>query len=331
MLQIEAAEKNDDAKTDFYENVKELYSALLVSKHQTQNWEPDAATTNVHIVFGDSIAGSLKNAIKQLGKMDTNKVISLTDRFSIGPLWRFHEEAGRLQRGEWFRDNINLGYDEEDDDDAFYHQSLIQQLAAIPEQASIVIWSGSNAHEQVGLRCAVYLLGNMKNSIFVFDAGAACNRRFDHTDRSYTYLHSGEISIEKLMVIFRDREEGRAIDSETRQVLKNEWLALAGRHEVLRIWNGESIQGVDEDYFDSYLLEIVENMHHEGKNHDFIKSARVIGEAIGSGKQYLNDCYYEYRLRNLIYHGELEIKGVPRAMRYYSVRRKGVGHTGNKG
>lgn len=52
-----------------------------------------------------------------------------------------------------------------------------------------------------------------------------------------------------------------------------------------------------------------------------MKSARVIGEAIGYCDQYIGDAYFEYRLRELIYSGRVQIKGVPRAMRYYSVRR----------
>ncbi|WP_423778625.1 DUF3658 domain-containing protein [Enterococcus faecium] len=40
--------------------------------------------------------------------------------------------------------------------------------------------------------------------------------------------------------------------------------------------------------------------------------------------QYIGDQFLEYRVRHLIVNGQFEIKGVPKAMRYYSVRlRKG--------
>ncbi|MCU6793212.1 DUF1835 domain-containing protein [Paenibacillus sp. WQ 127069] len=39
------------------------------------------AEIKVHIVFGDSAAGSLKLAIQQLGYADMNKVISFRDHF----------------------------------------------------------------------------------------------------------------------------------------------------------------------------------------------------------------------------------------------------------
>ncbi|WP_229521929.1 DUF1835 domain-containing protein [Paenibacillus monticola] len=323
MLQLDLDETNNDAKADVYESLKELYNELLVPKSIRLPCELDTAATTIHIVFGDSMAGGLKLAIKQQGYTDTNKVISLHDRFSMGPLWQLDKEAGRLNRSQWFRDNINDGYDDVDNDGAeSYYRILTEQMAGIPDQASIVIWSGNNAYEQVGLRYAVYLLRNRRNGLFVFNAGEVCNRRFNHSNRSIDYSHTGEIPHEKLQVIFGEIEEGGPIAYETRHILEREWLALAQHHDVLRIWNGEQILNVDENYFDSYLLETVEKLHNERSNQDFIKAARIIGEALGYCDQYIGDSYFEYRLRNLIYKGELEIKGVPRAMRYYSVRRK---------
>lgn len=77
--------------------------------------------------------------------------------------------------------------------------------------------------------------------------------------------------------------------------------------------------GVPADYYDSYLLD---KLKPPAGDHGFVKAARLIGEAIGYCEQYVGDSYFEYRLRELIYNGTLEIKGLPAAMRFYSVRRK---------
>jgi len=53
-----------------------------------------------------------------------------------------------------------------------------------------------------------------------------------------------------------------------------------------------------------------------------MKSARLIGEVIGYLDQYISDEYFEYRVRHLITNGIFEIEGVPRAMRFYSVKLK---------
>lgn len=68
------------------------------------------------------------------------------------------------------------------------------------------------------------------------------------------------------------------------------------------------------------LNKTIEKLHADRSNRDFIKAARVIGEALGHCDQMVVDSYFEYRLRQLIYNQSLEIKGVPRGMRFYSVR-----------
>ncbi|PYI55564.1 DUF1835 domain-containing protein [Paenibacillus flagellatus] len=323
LLPLKTDESNEEAESKWYRSAKELYEELLVSRNGKSQWEPNADTAKVHLVFGDSIAGSLKLCIRRQGDAETNKVIVVRDSFAIGPLWQLHEKAGRAQRAEWFRDRMNDGGDPDDvaEDDSDYRK-LTGQIANIPAGASVVIWSGKNAHEQVGLRYAAYLLRDRRNDVFVFDAADVCEKRFNRADRRIDYLHAGEVPTDKLQTVLGETEHNRPLTGETRRKLEQEWLSLAERHEALRIWDGERIVNVDERHFDAYLLETVEKLHAYRSNRDFIKAARVIGEAIGYCNQYVGDSFFEYRLRELIYNGALEIRGIPRGMRYYSVRRK---------
>jgi len=318
-LQLDMVERDSNVIIDLYKNLKDLYEKLLVPNNRISIWEPNDAATKVHIVFGDAFAGSLKHVIRQLGIENTNKMVSFRDQFSIGPLWRLHEEAGRAHRVEWLRDHINNEVDDDDDYES-YHQRIMEQIDHIPAEASIVIWSGNNAHEQIGLRYALYLLRKKQNEIFVFNAVEACERRFITSDQHFKYLHAGEIPPEKLQNVFGEIEDNGSIDFETKKLMEHEWLSLAELHNVLRIWDGERIQNVDENYFDSYLLKTIEKLHADGSNRDFIKAARVVGEALGHCDYHVVDSYFEYRLRQLIYNQFLEIKGVPRGMRFYSVR-----------
>lgn len=321
MLQIEIAEQSLEAREDLFNNLKELYDSLLNSQNNNKR-ELDSAVTKIHIVFGDSVAGSLKLAIKQLGLADSNKVITLNESFSIGPIWQLHKEEGWLKRKEWFRNNINVGYDEsyfDMEEEASSHQSL---LAQIPEQASIVIWCGNNAHEQTGLRYALYLLRHHLNRIYVFNAEEACSRRYNTPETFINYLQLGEVPVDKLKAVIGEAEENGQTTGDIRQQLEREWLALAEHDEVLRIWNESKIQHVDEDYLDDYLFETVESLLQHKPKDEFIKAARVVGQALGYYEQCIGDSYFEYRLRCLVYAGKLEIKGVPRAMRFYSVRLK---------
>ena len=46
-----------------------------------------------------------------------------------------------------------------------------------------------------------------------------------------------------------------------------------------------------------------------------MKSASLIGGALAHLNQYVGDLFLEYRVRNLIYNGVFDIKGIPKAMR----------------
>ncbi|MFF2479978.1 DUF1835 domain-containing protein [Paenibacillus sp. NPDC058071] len=323
MIQLDSAGNNDDAKAELYNSLKELSDGLLDTEGQRPVWEPDEGASHVHIAFGESVAGSLKLAIKQLGHADSHKIVTFGDFFSIGPLWRLHEEEGRARREEWLKDRINNHFSDAEEAEAETdHRHLLEQLERIPAQAAIVVWVTNSAYEQAGLRYALHLLSFKPNNVFIFNVGAACERRFNQIDRRIDYRHSGEIPTEHLKAVFDEKEAGGSLSNQTRKQLEQEWLELAESKEGLRIWDGENIVSVDENYFDSYLLETVEKLHSYKGNDDFIKAARVIGEALGYCEQHVGDGYFEYRLRHLVYNGDLEIKGVPRAMRYYSVKRK---------
>jgi hypothetical protein len=271
MIMIDGVEHDDYPKEKLYEDLLEMHKAVLTPTKQ-QQWEPSENCKQVHIVCGDSFAGSLKLAIKKLGRAGNDKVITFRDRYAIGPIRLLHEETGRMKRQEWFFDHINNNEDESDFEEE--HQCLLRQILLIPPEAAITIWSSMNAGEQVGLRYAAYLLRNNKNQLFTIPVSDVCSRLFNRPDLRVHYNHSGE----------------------------------------------GNILHIGADYLDAYLMEAVEKLHRERGNRDFIKSARVVGEALGYCEQYVGDEYFKYRIRELIYSGRLKIKGVPRAMRYYSVK-----------
>ncbi|MEI0735435.1 DUF3658 domain-containing protein [Paenibacillus sp. JTLBN-2024] len=105
-----------------------------------------------------------------------------------------------------------------------------------------------------------------------------------------------------------EAEQEDPIPGETRRQLEDKWLKLSGRHETLRLWEDDDLRSVGVDYLDAYLLRTVEELQHRLPEHEFIKAARVIGQAIGMWDDYIGDVFFEYRLRHLIYEGRLEIK-----------------------
>lgn len=77
-----------------------------------------------------------------------------------------------------------------------------------------------------------------------------------------------------------------------------------------------------EDYYDSFILKTIGKMHQKHENIDFIRAGRLIGEILHQMDEIVGDVYFEYRLRDLIYSGVLELKGIPKSMRQYSVKQR---------
>ncbi|MEK3794190.1 DUF1835 domain-containing protein [Paenibacillus sp. FSL R7-0204] len=297
------------------------YSSLMSLPALRAFWDPAPDSTHIHIVCGDSFGGSMKQALKGLGWTDTHKLIILRENYAIGPLEQLDTPVGRKLRSDWFRQHIHEYFTVSDECEREYTE-LLDNLEQIPEQAKVVIWTSGNACEQTALRLTVHLLANRQNEIVVLDAGAICEELFNRPDAFINYCHSGEIPSDKLReALLRIGDASRLTAADIMR-LAREWQQIAEQSGALRIWQEDALLEVPADYYDGYLLEKLDSLTPPPGEDGFLKSARLVGEAIGYCEQYVGDTYFEHRVRELIYSGVLEIKGVPTAMRFYSIRRK---------
>ncbi|MGY4691014.1 DUF1835 domain-containing protein [Salibacterium sp. K-3] len=306
----------------FVDDLKKTYNDFLNYKRNQTVVEDNKSYNVVHILFGETASGSLKRALEEMELQDKEKVISFSDMFSIGPVWQLHEQAGRNHRYEWIKNHLIY---EDDDIDEYQHRfnNTTSLIHAIAKNTPIFIWVGENSHEQTALRYVLYLLKDKNHDVFLMNTTEQYKSQFNIPAADCYPLHTGEIVPEKLRFIY---ENGRKISSpvsqEQRKELEEEWQELSSTQEVLRVWENNRIQSVDEAYYDDYIINKAKKLHKERKNNEFMKAARLIGEVIGYLDQYIGDVYFEYRVRHLIMHGVFEIKGVPKAMRFYSVKLK---------
>ncbi|MFP7296862.1 DUF1835 domain-containing protein [Neobacillus niacini] len=268
----------------------------------------------VHIVCGESAAGSLK-----VGLGRENKVIGFPDFFAVGPIWELHKEVGRNLRYEWLRDHLN------DQDDFFekeYTHRFLDthsEIDAIPDHVPIIIWTGENANEQTGLCYLLYLLKGKTNSIYLFNTTISYQELFNTSEYRYFYYYTGEVNPEKLKVIYQEKLY-KPLSVQERNQFEKDWISLSQSKGLVRIWENNKLKTVNEDYFDEMIVTAAHHLHSKQKEKDFLKSARIIGEVLGQLDHNVGDTFLEYRLRSLIYQGIFEIKGIPKGMRYYSVK-----------
>ncbi len=274
----------------------------------------------IHILFGTSASGCLKIALREMGLDKKEKVISFWDIFSIGSVWRLHEEIGVKSRFKWMEKCMSDEFDEFPDYTQSFEKAL-NQINSIPEGDHVTIWASDSAHEQIGLRFVVYLLMERNIDITVINTTEEYEKLFRVKKVKYTLLHTGEIPPEKLQHIY-EHGFGKLLTDHDREDLQKEWLTLAETRETLRIWRNGRIQSVPEDYYDEFIINKAKKLYGKGKAREFVKSARVIGEVLGNLDQYVGDTFLEYRMRKLIEAGVFESKGSLEAMRFYSIRLK---------
>ncbi|KQL50533.1 hypothetical protein AN964_23025 [Heyndrickxia shackletonii] len=270
-----------------------------------------------HIIFGASASGSLKFVLREMG-LNKEEVIAFWDTFSIGPIWKLHEENGVKSRFEWMKKCISDEYDEFPDYKKRFRKT-INEIASIPEGTQITIWTSDNAHEQIGMRMAMYLLKEKNMDISIINTTEEYEQKFRIKKMKYSLLHSGEIPLEKFQFIYEHGHRIRITDHD-REKLENEWISLSDNKETLRIWQNGRIQIVPEDFFDDFIIKKAKKLHGNKKQKDFMKSARLIGEVLGHLEQYVGDEFLEYRLKKLIEAGIFEAEGSLAAMRFYNVR-----------
>ena len=287
-------------------------------------WDPAPGCTHIHVVTGDSFAGGMKLALRELGLSDAHKLVTISDNFAIGPIGRLETREGRRARHDWFRNNISSAALEDDVDPEEEYGRLFHQLHGIPEQAEIIVWASRSANEQMGMRYALHLLRHKPNTVRMCDACAISEEIQGRPDPFVTYRRSGEIAPDMLKAVLFRTDGQQPLSAADVRRLAEEWEAIAAQGGVLRIFENDRVREVPADFFDPFLLETLDRIAGSADAKGYVKAARVIGTAIGDCDQDIGDSYFEYRLRELIYAGVLEIKGIPAGMRYYSVRRKAV-------
>ncbi|MEH7652947.1 DUF1835 domain-containing protein [Bacillus safensis] len=273
----------------------------------------------IHIVFGAAAAGSLKQALIKMKRNQFEEVITFDDTYSIGPLWQLHEHEGQAKRKEWLRKVMSNEFDNFDDmvNDQY---RMLQQIKDIKNGSRILIWTGSNAHEQIGLRYAIYLLKEKSIELSLINTTTAFDQLFNTNTRRMILRHSGEIIPEKFKILYESKEHIHTMTTEERERLQNEWLSFAKENHTLRIWQKEQTISVPEDEFDAYLVKMAKRVHQSEPEEEFIKTPRLIGEIIGNLDQYIGDDFIEYRLKTLIDQGIFDMIGRRTSMRYYSIK-----------
>ncbi|MEJ9233417.1 DUF1835 domain-containing protein [Peribacillus butanolivorans] len=293
-------------------------SLIQVSRNEEKKEHPQT----VHIVFGDSTAGSLKFAFRKTTYTKTEEIIVLPDILSVGPIESLQTKEGIENRFQWFKENYRDDFKNLEE----YKQGMlkaIEKIRAIPPYQKVIIWTCENAAEQTGLRIVLYLLQNKVNDVFELNTFKAFHEFFTYPmlEEEQFPRSSGELTPEKLLQ-FYEQFELRPMNFAKRNALSDEGQNLMLIENHLRTWEHGELRDLNIERGDDFIIHCAKKLHKEQGTYDYMNSARLIGEVIGNMQQYTGDEWIEYRLRDLISKEIFEYRGDLSAMRLYEVKLK---------
>ncbi|MGB5824478.1 MAG: DUF1835 domain-containing protein, partial [Proteocatella sp.] len=260
----------------------------------------------VHIVFGDSAAGTLRYFFKSNQNEFKGQIINFIEELSVGPINGIDTDAGFKKRIQWFKEMLKAVsvYDYFEDVEKMFVDTY-DSIKNLDPASKVVIWHGANADNQIALRCLAQMLKNEE----LYEVNVSESYIEDSRNNLYSPRSLAECAPEKIEKLLPTMKK---LENEKRNNLKTDWALLAASKEELRILVDGIVVGVDESYYDD---EILSNC-----TPDFRKAARVIGDTMGRSEQLVSDTYIDYRVRKLIEIGKLEYRGKLESMRDFEIR-----------
>jgi hypothetical protein len=232
----------------------------------------------VHVTFGASAGGSLRTALRTLGRGD--EVLYLADDLSFGPI----DVPNARHRMQWKDDELGLEPLPEIEE----HIAAFWRRVAT-EETELVAWmSRKSVQEYCGflelLRCA------KKAPISVVDVADV---EFPQPEMAMAFSWIGDKWILQLGLL--DRAMRVSDDDRARYLI--EWQRLRDENADLRILTPSGLSSEPITYFDDMLVSLVTD--------DWQRCARVIGNALhvtsdGPFRQCSSDVFLFERLIRLI-------------------------------
>lgn len=243
----------------------------------------------VHVVYGDSAAGSLKHYLKTNDSKD--EIYAVRDELSVGPLADISQRTSFINK--LYQQTAPGEFNEGDCKDiANFHVESWPQAEDFSGK-KVVLWHSPNAPEQLTICLAANVLENSDLCEI-----ALTNHRA-----------TAEYAPEELGSYLGT--EQRMSDQRKTELVQT-WQQHVEENTPIRIWNGTAIEGVSETHYDKLLIQSCTD--------EYQPAARVVGDVLGATDQVVSDTFITHRLHELITQQKIEYRGTLDSLRTFEVR-----------
>ena len=256
----------------------------------------------IHIGYGDSAAGCLREAIDNHG-LAGDDVIPSRDDLTQGPLMGSTSSAFGHRVAYWamIDEELDFGMNIE----AFYNESIM--LLESIQDDTITIWQGDSAHD---ILATSWLVTYFRDRDITWQI----------IDLSVTPLEEGDIPAVNVAMyqpcdIVALYDYRQILGPDGMQMYHDLWNQMTMENGSYRVMEDREILSVGAEFHDASILAHIPR--------SFALASKTIGNIMGSSKHTLSDTTVEWRIRRLIKSKEIEYRGELKSMFDYEVRRGG--------
>ena len=245
---------------------------------------------NIHIVNGNSAAGTLKFVLKNDNLTITNTVYCFNDFLSIGPLFQIESEIGQQKRKKYLSELIR-------EIDSDYPLSEVTDNISefinfnFNEYDRVTVWHGNNSPERILKFLCCSVIENKK--LYEVDISKL------QTEERVPFA-VGECSPESVKTLLNMSIK---IPQEDDTKSTQKWNQITASKSKLRLYDFGKIENAPDTFFDQLIIEQCTN--------EFTLALKIVGQVLGESNQLIGDTFITFRLLHLIkekslnYYGDL--------------------------
>lgn len=251
-------------------------------------------TAQFHITFSEPAGASLRQALFQ-NKCD--KILTLTEDFSVGPITALDTIQGYLDRREWmcrYYRTVYEGFDELE-----YEEQMVkfhEKLYFIPDGAPVILWHGMNVNDQIALRYAASILSRENVNLYEVDVSAIETR----DARRGKYFPSALSQLDPLWLTLMIDQKVPLTDQRLVDLMLD-WDRLVETTSVLRFISEGEIIEASEDYFDTWISRAID--------HKSVKLTDVLRRVLEKSDHPIAESYALFRVFHLQQTQPIRIQG----------------------